>query len=111
MNKIIILVSIETKSMLQISDNGLNSMVGQSQNSYNSLTSIDGLYYRNPLENDFEDEELSLEYKTLEYVGQVNNKYFTYFKGILSKGVSCSRKKSTKYHHKRDFRSKNHKDQ
>jgi len=65
------LVFVETQSMLQISDNNLSQLVVKSQNSYNSLTSLEGLYYRNSLEVDFEDEELSLEYRTLDYIGQV----------------------------------------
>ena len=63
-------MSIETQSMLQIFDNSLSQIV-PSQNSYNSLTSLEGLYYKNPLDMDFEDEEMSSEYKTLDYVGQV----------------------------------------
>jgi len=58
--------------MLQISDVGAQFQISQSQNSYNSLTSIEGLFYKNPVENDFEDEELSLEFRTMEYVGQVS---------------------------------------
>lgn len=53
--------------MLQIADNSISQLV-QSQNSYNSLTSLEGLYYKNTLEMDFEDEELSSEYRTLDYV-------------------------------------------
>lgn len=56
--------------MLQISDTPLN-LLSQKENSFTSLTSIEGLHYRNPLEKDFEDEELTLEYKTLDYIGQV----------------------------------------
>lgn len=58
-------MKVETKSMLQFSES-MNKM----QDSSNSLTSIESMFIQNQLE-DFEDEELSYEFKTLEYIGQV----------------------------------------
>lgn len=63
--------------MLQLSDNPY-PLLSQKENSFTSLTSIEGLHYRNPLEKDFEDEELTLEYKTLDYIGQVEH-YLSFF--------------------------------
>lgn len=63
-------MSIETKSMFQITEDS-NLKNSMPQQSFTSLTSLEGMNYRNSFEIDIEDEDFCSEYKILGYLGQV----------------------------------------